>query len=245
MNFATLKEWNTPRGKVKELAIDGVTVWKNAETLGGLAVGSSVFMNVNGVRTEFLVVHQGLPSSDYDNSCDGTWLLVHDIYFKFSWNGTLYNSYAGSTIHTRLNGTNFFNKLDSNIQSLVKTVKIPYTNVASSTHSLVTGSSGLSTQVFLLSHAEVGFPAYEYAYAEGAVLDYFRGADDSQRIASFDGANLSWYLRTPYTKSTQSALCVTESGARSAQGATVHIGIRPALILPSDALVDGEFNVIA
>ena len=45
---------------------------------GELDIGSSVFLNVDGVPVEFLVVHQGLPSSIYDTSCDGTWFLMKD-----------------------------------------------------------------------------------------------------------------------------------------------------------------------
>lgn len=48
--------------------------------IGSLGIGTSVYMNVNNARTEFLVVHQGLPSSDYDSSCNGTWLLMKNIY---------------------------------------------------------------------------------------------------------------------------------------------------------------------
>ena len=42
--------------------------------LGSKASGSIVKLNVGGVATEFLVVHQGLPGPMYDASCDGTWL---------------------------------------------------------------------------------------------------------------------------------------------------------------------------
>lgn len=45
-----------------------------------LAVGSSVYCNVNGTKTEFIIVHQSKPSSLYDDSCNGTWLLMKDIY---------------------------------------------------------------------------------------------------------------------------------------------------------------------
>ena len=43
--------------------------------ISDVAVGSVVSLNVGGTPTEFIVVHQGLPSSDYDSSCDGMWLL--------------------------------------------------------------------------------------------------------------------------------------------------------------------------
>ncbi len=45
-------------------------------TLGSKAVGSIVKLNFDGAMREFLVVHQGKPSSLYDESCNGTWLLM-------------------------------------------------------------------------------------------------------------------------------------------------------------------------
>ena len=47
------------------------------------ALGNTPYLNVGGVRKEFLVVHQGLPSSLYDASCDGTWLLEPHQRFYF------------------------------------------------------------------------------------------------------------------------------------------------------------------
>ena len=44
------------------------------------AVGSTVKLKVDGALKEFLVVHQGKPSSIYDDSCNGTWLLMKDCY---------------------------------------------------------------------------------------------------------------------------------------------------------------------
>ena len=48
--------------------------------LGNKAIGSIVKLKVNGAAKEFIVVHQGKPSSLYDESCNGTWLLMKDIY---------------------------------------------------------------------------------------------------------------------------------------------------------------------
>ena len=48
------------------------------------AVGSTVKLKVNGTAREFLVVHQGKPSSLYDESCNGTWLLMKDCYESLS-----------------------------------------------------------------------------------------------------------------------------------------------------------------
>ena len=97
--------------------------------LGNLTVGSTVNLNVDGVLTEFIVVHQGLPSLDYDDSCNGTWLLMKDIYMqdrfsKKSLGGR--NIYEESRLNDRLNN-DFFPLLEEAIQGVVKQVKIPYT----------------------------------------------------------------------------------------------------------------------
>jgi hypothetical protein len=66
------------------------------KAIGTLAVGSSLYLNVGGVRKEFLVVHQGLPSSIYDDSCNGTWLLMKDIYENRVWQSRSINKYESS-----------------------------------------------------------------------------------------------------------------------------------------------------
>lgn len=48
--------------------------------LGAKAVGSTVKIKVNGTVKDFIIIHQGKPSSVYDDSCNGTWLLMKDIY---------------------------------------------------------------------------------------------------------------------------------------------------------------------
>ena len=73
---------------------------------GDLAVGNSVYLNVNGVKTAFLVVHRGLPSSAYDNSCDGVWLLMKDVYTKRTAKYSYANwVYANTNMHTYVNST--------------------------------------------------------------------------------------------------------------------------------------------
>lgn len=45
---------------------------KKEPTATDIAIGGSIFTNVNNVRTEFLVVHKGNPDASlYDASCDG------------------------------------------------------------------------------------------------------------------------------------------------------------------------------
>ena len=59
--------------------------------LGSKAVGSIVKIGVNGSMREFIVVHQGLPSSMYDASCDGVWVLMRNVYEIRAWNNRKFN----------------------------------------------------------------------------------------------------------------------------------------------------------
>ena len=146
--------------------------------LGTKAVGSIVKIKVNGASKDFIVVQQGNPNtSTYDSSCNGTWLLMKDIYTTSKFGND--NSYKDSSIHTYLNGT-FYNLIDSNIRAAIKQVKIPYQNGTGSGGSLATGSNGLSTKVFLLSGYEVGWTTSDNGYfpKDGVRLAYFGNSSD-------------------------------------------------------------------
>ena len=92
--------------------------------IGDLEVGTTVKINVNSTQREFLVVHQGLPSSMYDESCNGTWLLMKDIYERRQWNNRKSNYYRNSTISQYLNET-FLGLFNLDIQEVIQQVKIP------------------------------------------------------------------------------------------------------------------------
>lgn len=209
------------------------------------AVGSTVKLNVNGAAKEFIVVHQGKPSSLYDDSCNGTWLLMKDIYESRAWHSSNSNSYKASTIHTYLNGT-FLNLFDADIKAQIKTVKIPYVNGTGSS-AVASGSSGLSAQIFLLSGYEVGWTQSTSSYfpIDGACLSYFSGtaATDSKRIAYLNGTATFWWLRSPYTYGTNGAWRVNTDGGYRGNGCSLSYGIRPALVLPSTLLVSDDGSV--
>ena len=223
-----------------------ITFPEQGTKLSALGVGKSVFANVGGVRKEFLVVHHGLPSNLYDASCNGTWLLMKDIYENRQWHSPNINNYKESAIHSYLNST-FLNLFDSNIQNLIKQVKIPYVDGTGGS-AVASGANGLSCKVFLLSGYEVGIGGASYVPQDGAKLNYFNLniGTDSKRIAYLNGSASSWWLRSPSTNSVYYAWNVN-SGGNCYNGFDVGLafGIRPALILPSDALVDDEYNLIA
>ena len=185
--------------------------------LGSMSVGSTVKLKLGGTARDFLVVHQGLPSSMYDSSCNGTWLLLKDIYTTRTWDSSN-NDYKNSDIHSYLNGT-FLNLFDNDIKNAIKQVKIPYQNGTGSGGSVASGANGLSCKIFLLSGYEVGFSTSDSSYfpRDGAKLSYFSSgtgsAANNKRIANYNGSATSWWLRSPYTDDTNSVWCVYSDGS--------------------------------
>ena len=218
--------------------------YQRGKPLSNYAVGSSVYFKVNNVRTQWLVVQQGNPdASIYDSSCDGTWLLMKDIYKKRQWNNSNYNDYAGSTIHSYLNST-FLGLLETGVRSAVKQVKIPYRKGAGTSTTVTGGSNGLSAKIFLLSATETGFSASSsYApFGEGANLTYFDST--SKRIANLNGSAASWSLRSPNCDGNTKATYISSAGYFNQVICYTSTGIRPCLILPKTALTDDNNNVI-
>ena len=208
--------------------------------LGTKAVGSIVKIKVNGASKDFIVVQQGNPNTGtYDASCDGTWLLMKDIYTTFTFGNN--NSYKDSSIHTYLNGT-FYNLIDSNIRAAIKQVKIPYQNGTGSGGSLATGSNGLSTKVFLLSGYEVGWTTSDNGYfpKDGVRLAYFGNSSggNSKRVAYNGSSAAVWWLRSPNTGNSGNGWGVYTDGS----GGSTY-GVRPAFILPSTLVVSDDGTV--
>ena len=182
------------------------------------AVGSIVKIKVNGAAKDFIIVHQGLPSSAYDASCNGVWVVMKDIYTTSAFGNN--NSYKDSGIHTYLNGT-FYNLIDSQIRAVIKQVKIPYTNSG-----VQSGANGLSTKVFLLSGTEVGFSGVSYMNTEGAKLSYFDSA--SKRVAYNGSSAAEWWLRSPYTYNSSYVWYVKSDGSNDNWNYNNTYGVRPA-----------------
>ncbi len=216
--------------------------------LGTKAVGSKVKIKVNGTLRDFIVVHQGKPSSLYDESCNGTWLLMKDLYENRQWHSSNVNDYANSTIHIYLNST-FLNLFDANIRSQIKQVKIPYRPGPGYDKTVNNGANGLSTKIFLLSCTEIGFVHDRFAI-EGAKLAYFQGcaeaSADSKRGATLNGSAANWWPRSPYCESSfgpNDAVRVLSDGGWSIGRCSESWGIRPALILPSNLYVSDDGSV--
>jgi hypothetical protein len=212
------------------------------------AVGSTVKLKVNGTAKEFIVVHQGKPSSLYDDSCNGTWLLMKDIYENRVWQSGNINKYESSDIHTYLNNT-FLNLFESNIRDAIKQVKIPYRKNGGSGGTDQSGANGLSAKIFLLSGYEVGWTTSDYSYfpVDGAKLSYFESGTgtsaNNKRIANLNGSAAYWWLRSPGANFTSDVWFVYSDGNYNLYHASHSYGIRPALILPSTLLVSDDGTV--
>ena len=197
------------------------------------AVGSIVKIKVNGAAKDFIIVHQGLPSSAYDASCNGVWVVMKDIYTTSTFGNN--NSYKDSSIHSYLNST-FYNLIDSQIRAVIKQVKIPYTNSG-----VQSGANGLSTKVFLLSGTEVGFSGVSYMNTEGAKLSYFDSA--SKRVAYNGSSAAIWWLRSPSTSDDNGVWGVGTGGSNYYYWYGHSCGVRPAFVLPSSLVVSDDGTV--
>ena len=215
-------------------------------TLSSKAIGSAIKLKVNGSARNFIVVHQGKPSSVYDDSCNGTWLLMQDIYENRAWHSSNTNDYANSTIHSYLNST-FLNLFESNIKNAIKQVKLPYRKGSGTSTTVTSGSNGLSAKIFLLSATETSFDFSYMPSGEGAELAYFKGcadnSSDSKRVAYLNGSATYWWLRSPGCYNFRSALYVYSNGDWGSHDCSGSYGIRPALILPSTLLVSDDGTV--
>lgn len=201
------------------------------------AVGSIVKIKVNGAAKDFIIVHQGLPSSAYDASCNGVWVVMKDIYTTMKRDGSN-NDYLNSDMTAYLNGT-FISLIDADIRNAIKQVKIPYTNY--SNNNVMSGSNGLSCKVFLLSGTEVGFSGVSYMNTEGAKLSYFDSA--SKRVAYNGSSAAGWWLRSPNTGGGSHVWLVGSDGSGGYWYYNDTCGVRPAFVLPSTLVVSDDGTV--
>lgn len=217
-----------------------------AQRLGNVAVGTLLNLNENGAPVQYLVVNQGLPSSMYDSSCNGTWMLRQDIIQEIEWSTARTNVLETSTILSWMTGT-MYSMYDADIKPYIRQAKIPYRKNGGSGADQ-SGSNGLSCKVFPLSASEVGNNST--GVVDGAKLSYFNlgtdSAANSKRIARYNGFASRWWLRTPLSGSTNRAYSVDSSGsAQVASYVYTTGGARPALVLDPDLIVDDNNNILA
>lgn len=213
--------------------------------MSDLEIGQVILLNLNNTSWYWRVVHQGRPSSLYDESCNGTWLLMKDIYNDTTWAHSSNNIYENSRVYSYLNA-NFLDLFDLNIRTAIKQVKIPYRKNGGSSGTDQNGENGLSVKAFLLSGSEVGFTISDDSDfpTDGAKLDYFELGDSksarSKRIATLNSETSRWWLRSPSTSDTSRVWYIYTDGSFRSSSATTSRGLRPAIILPSDMRVTDD-----
>lgn len=229
-----------PVDKAYTLTGGTARLWYQRGTpLGNLSVGSTVKIAVGGTDYDWLVVHQGLPSSKYDESCNGVWLLMKNAYQAMTFGTT--SAYGYSAINTYLKST-FYSQIDADIQSVIKQVKIPYTNGPGNSGIAVGGADGYTTKVFLLSGTEVNISS-KYMNVEGSKLAYF--SSNARRIAYSGGSAVAWWLRSPRNGINSTIHVITKSGGSDTYGYSWSAYVRPCMILPPSTLVDDTGHIIA
>lgn len=219
-----------------------------AQRLGNVAVGTVLYLveTQEAEPVPYIVVHQGKPSSLYDNSCNGTWLLRQNILSTESWSSGS-NTFPPSIISSFLPNT-LFPLYETEIQNVIKTVKIPYC-VGNNSSQVNSGANGYSCQLFLLSGPELGCLTGESYPVDGAKLGYFDyGEDhnsDQKRVAALNGVNETWWTRSQLVGTTQFVRSIYNNGGARSDKVSYSYGVRPAMVMPTDLIVDDSGNITA
>ena len=219
--------------------------------IGSLAVGSSVWCNVNGTRTEFLIVNKGIPgnSSLYDASCDGVWCLMNSVNTLKTWGDQ--NNYASSNTQAYLS-VEFLGLLETNVQNAILQVKIPYRS--GGTGDYETGENGLPCKAFLLSGYEFGFSTSDDSSfpIDGSKLEYFTSgtgveAKNKRTVAGIPAGSTygQWTRSCLAAMDNVQSFTITSSGGYNYEKTTSRQYVRPAFILPFDTKIDKDNNIIA
>ena len=200
-------------------------------------VGSIITSRIDGRNYSFIIVHHGKPSSVYDDSCDGTWVVINDCYTLAQYGESPY--YKDSFVNTGINN-DIIKIFENGLKGVVKPVKIPYTD---SSGTVMSGSDGLATNLFLLSATEVGLSGSDFK-EEGATLDYFKDKQSSTRIANYNSSPQAWALRTPVSPIDSNIVSINTQGDKENIAADSNTGIRFAFVVYSSCMVDDDDKLV-
>ena len=223
-----------------------------ARKLGNVAVGTVLKLNENGSPQNYIVIHQGLPSSMYDSSCNGTWILRQKIWGYAEWDTGRSNEYTTSSLVNSLVNDNsqFLQDIDSDIREKIITVKIPYC-VGDGSSTIKSGTNGYTCKAFMLSAYETGWTTTDGYYIppkDGSKLSYFSSGDNytanSKRIATSSIGAPAYWLRSPCSNGA-SSWGVSPDGSCGNGPTWETYGVRPAMVMPTDLIVDDNNNILA
>lgn len=214
-------------GKLSAAALIKMVPRYTKVSLGGLAEGSVIQLNENGVPVEFYVAKHNY---EPDLNGEGRTLLVRkDCYDTRAWHSSNVNAYATSDIDAWFNG-DYKSLLDTDVQAAMGETTFYYTPGNGDTT-----VTTLTRAVFELSLTELGL-THSYANTEGSALPIA----DILQIAYLNGSAKAQLTRSPHINNKTSAVNVASTGAAGSAYCTSAYGSRPAFTLPADY---GEFYV--
>lgn len=216
-----------------------------AQRLGNVAVGTVLYLveTQEAEPVPYIVVHQGKPSSMYDDSCNGTWLLRQNILSTEIWRNES-NVFPPSIMSSFLPNT-ILPLYEPGIQNVIKTVRIPFCQGGGSSQ-VNSGAFGYFCKLFLLSGYEVGWTTRtQYNFPiDGAKLSYFEsgtGTSANQKRSS----TANWWTRSPNIIDSASVWQVTQQGNYNTSRSSNSAGVRPAMVMPTELIVDDNGNITA
>lgn len=221
-----------------------------------LSVGSSVYLTVNNVITEFIIINQGIPASSgyYDSTANGTWLIQKNAHiqkaYSAAYSTSANQSYNGSDADNYLTGTYLLSIAE---KSALQNVNIP---VSTWTSSNSWSNGKIARSVFLPSANEIGWTSSlssAISGSEGGLCSYFVNGEttaaNNKRIAYYNGSAVGWWTRSVNGVSSSDRMrrwYARNSGGRDADpcyGTSYYI--RPVIVLKTTATVDDSRKVIA
>lgn len=213
-------------------------------------------MWVAGISYTYRILHQGKPSSAYDDSCNGTW-VIPTYASKLSGDATFVpkNGFYKDTPEISVFTSRESAQASSNsrIGAVITSFQAPVLSGAYGSSAV----SGIWVREVHLSATEVGLLASTTIPVLGSKLDYFiqgndAAANEKRKMLSSDGTPVKWFTRTQ-TKSdllpalTTNFVVVDETGASVIlNGAEAHEDVYSITcrIMNSSISVDEEGYII-
>lgn len=199
-------------------------------TLGNKATGSIIKLKENGTLVDFYVA-----CHNYEQSLNGagrTLVVRKDCYDTRAWHSSNVNAWASCSMRSWLNST-YKALLDADIQEAMGTTTYRYTP-GNGSWSVGTRSDA----VFLLSATELG-KSESWFNVEGSALPIA----STLQVAYRNGSATTQWTRSPYTRSTSSAVYLNANGNVVGNYCTGTGGSRPAFTLPSSLYVSDDGSV--
>lgn len=220
---------------------------KFGQPISNLPVGSIINLEYDGTPTPYIVANLGKPGSQYDDSCNGAWMVRKYLHSKRAWNAEVSDQnkvwdYAKCSVSSYLNNT-YYAKFAEKVKENVSLATIPF--YADSDES-IGGASNLNAYCFLLGVAETGAEKAIYFGKTSSLytLSYF--SETENRIA-YNANNTAqpWSTRDrKWGVGPDAYYCYIDTYGKSDWYIYYNnsVCIRPTLILNLNTLVSSEPN---